>query len=243
MDILCQVLDELKYEKKDCFTFETGSRAVGTEEVTPYVSIANKSQVYLLLKIETNSLSQIGSRFFPSLAAAFRRQKFHEGEMDKNTTVIALCEDTGPLSSNFKYKILLEDDPYYFKKNIFSYTAEGKRAAEAYIQERANQSSDLVSIIDTIKDYLMDPQRFDAFKRSGDAAYRYFAEVAAKISVMPIHIPSVSQVQTINDYIDQELKIDKDTAARIDWLLSGKIDIIACSPERILKAYEAQSAD
>ena len=238
MDILCRVLDELKYEKQDCFKFETGSEAVSIEEVTPFVSRENKSQVYLLLKIETNFLSQLGSRFFPSLAAAFRRQKFHEGEMDKNTTVIALCEDTDPLSSNFKYKILLEDDPYYFKKNIFSYTADGKRAAEEYIRDRKN-SSDSASVVDAISDYLMNPQRFDTFKNSGDAAYRYFAEVAAKIQTLPIRIPSVSQVQTINDYIDQELEIDKDTAARIDRLLSGKIDIKASSPESILKAYEA----
>ena len=242
MNILCQVFDELKYEKKDCFTFETGSEAVGIEEVTPFVSRDNKSQVYLLLKIETNTLSRIGSRFFPSLAASFRRQKFHEGEMDKNTTVIALCEDTDPQSCDFKYKILLEDDPYYFKKNIFSYTAEGKIAAETYIRKRKN-SSDSVSVVDAISDYLMNPQRFDTFKNSGDAAYRYFAEVAAKIQILPIHIPSASQVQTIDDYIDQELKVDKEAAARINRLLSGKIDINDCSMEDVLKAYEAQLAD
>ena len=177
MNILFELLNELNYQTKEIFTFdiiegETSNSVV----VTPFVSIDYTCQTYLVIETENKSLNIVNNDYLKQLAIAFRKAEFHESDMDKNTTLIISSErtDTEPLNSSPKVKI--EDDPYYFKKYVFSYTSAGEQLATTFLEHRKTVVGNEISYVNEILNYLMDAEQFGIYKNKKDdlSTYSYF---------------------------------------------------------------------
>ena len=114
MNILFELLNELKYQTKESFTFDISLDDEKTSiVVTPFISVEYPCQTYLVIETENQALSRVNNDYLKALALAFRKAEFHESDMDKNTTLVitSVRPDTEPLNSDAKVKI--EDDPYY----------------------------------------------------------------------------------------------------------------------------------
>ena len=123
MDIIIQVLKELLFTYKEVFWVECDidNRKNIVVNVKVMISEENASQVFLLIECDNSQLADyVDGEIIKEIAVKFRRNEYHRAEMDRNTTLILVCKnvkDTIELSS----KIKIEDDPYYFKKYVFSY--------------------------------------------------------------------------------------------------------------------------
>ena len=140
MNILYELLNELKYQTKESFTFDVTLDDNKTSIiVTPFVSVEYPCQTYLVIEAENQALSKVNNDYLKALALAFRKADFHESDMDKNTTLVITSArpDTESLNSDAKVKI--EDDPYYFKKYVFSYTSASERLATSFLEHKKNR--------------------------------------------------------------------------------------------------------
>ena len=103
MNILFELLNELKYQTKEPFTFDFSLDDEKTSiVVTPFVSVEYPCQTYLVIEAENQALSKINNDYLKALALAFRKAEFHESDMDKNTTLVitSVRPDTAPLNSD-----------------------------------------------------------------------------------------------------------------------------------------------
>ena len=108
MNIVYNLLNELKYQTKESFTFDISSDEDKTPiVVTPFVSVEYPCQTYLVIETENQALSKVNNDYLKALALAFRKADFHESDMDKNTTLVITSArpDTEPLNSDAKVKI------------------------------------------------------------------------------------------------------------------------------------------
>ena len=137
MNILFELLNELKYQAKESFTYDIPSvENKSSVVVFPFVSVEYPCQTYLVIEIDNKALSKVDNEYLKTLALAFRKTQFHESDMDKNSTLViaSIRPDTEPINSEAKVKI--EDDPYYFKKYVFSYTSASERLAIEYLAHK-----------------------------------------------------------------------------------------------------------
>ena len=103
MNILFELLSELKYQTKESFTFDISSDGDKTPIiVTPFVSVEYPCQTYLVIETENQALGKVNNDYLKALALAFRKADFHESDMDKNTTLVITSArpDTEPLNSD-----------------------------------------------------------------------------------------------------------------------------------------------
>lgn len=159
MNILFELLSELKYQTKKSFTFDISSDEDKTPiVVTPFVSVEYPCQTYLVIETENQALCKVNNDYLKALALAFRKADFHESDMDKNTTLVITSArpDTEPLNSDAKVKI--EDDPYYFKKYVFSYTSASERLATSFLEHRKTECANEFSYV-TIVGFVDDLKR------------------------------------------------------------------------------------
>ena len=79
MNILFEVLNELKYKAEIQFTFKLDDE--NEFKVSPFVSTCYPSQVFLVVNLDYGKLSLIrNSEFLPELATAFCKQTFHSAD-------------------------------------------------------------------------------------------------------------------------------------------------------------------
>ena len=177
MNILFELLSELKYQTKESFTFDISSDEDKTPiVVTPFVSVEYPCQTYLVIETENQALSKVNNDYLKALALAFRKADFHESDMDKNTTLVITSArpDTEPLNSDAKVKI--EDDPYYFKKYVFSYTSASERLATSFLEHRKTECANEFSYVNEVLDYLMNAEEFGKYKDTKDELSTYSVE-------------------------------------------------------------------
>lgn len=210
MNILYDVLNELDYCTKDTFLFSCSLNDTNNQyEVFPFVSSHYSSQVYLVVKITNYELAHVlGSDFLISLAKHFRKQSFHRSEMDKNTTLLLECICAENEAINHSSKVQIEDDPYYFKKYVFSYSAlEEKRAIE-YLLDKRKSAGDRFSLVNEIQAYLLNTEAFSSYKdnHSNQPTYSYFAELATKIPIFPLQVSTATEIKSVNSFLNEELR-------------------------------------
>lgn len=107
MNIVYKLLNELKYQTKESFTFNIFSDGDKTPIiVTPFVSVEYPCQTYLVIETENQALDKVNNDYLKALALAFRKADFHESDMDKNTTLVITSArpDTESLNSDAKDK-------------------------------------------------------------------------------------------------------------------------------------------
>lgn len=235
MKIVHDVLEACGYNTKEAFSFTY--RWNDTEYcrlVYPYVSEQYPDDVYLLVSLQPEEFTHtLDNAFMSALAITFRKQLFHRSTMDRNTTLLLSCLFNATAQIDHDLRVQLEDDPYYFKKYVFSYTAEDEFAAEHYLEE--NRRTD-ESLIDTIRRCLLNTTLFAAYKEKirDHKAYGYFAELATKVTVLPIRPDSGGTIETVEAIWRKELQ--KAPAINLN-ALESILELNAENPDEMLDKW------
>lgn len=239
MRILYEILNELSYSAKDTFTFSCLLKESERQfDVLPFVSADYQSQVYLVVQISNADLCHIiESDFLISLAKEFRKQEFHRSEMDKNTTLLLECVRKASETVDHLAKVQVEDDPFYFKKYVFSYSAVEEKRAEEYLQNQKNKSGQSFSYVKEIQNYLSNTHTFLSYKdnHANQLTYTYFSELVTKTPIFPLQITAVNEIKSVNDFLTEELeKAPTPNVNALDQLLELQLDFKEESVESIL---------
>ena len=241
MNILFELLNELKYQTKEPFTFDISSDDDKMSIiVTPFISVEYPCQTYLVIEAENQALSKVNNDYLKALALAFRKADFHESDMDKNTTLVITSTrpDTEPLNSDAKVKI--EDDPYYFKKYVFSYTSASERLATIFLEHQKAECACEFSYVNEVLDYLMNADKFGEYKDTKDelSTYSYFVELATKIPAFPLNIRNSEEIKSVSEFLSEQLDGKEVDTERLDFLAFSDLDFNEASVESILAKYD-----
>lgn len=199
MKILCDVLKACGYREEATFSFAwKHADQEKSQQVRSFVAEQYPDDVYLLTEILPGELvCMCNNRFLPALASAFRKQAFHNSSMDRNTTLLLSCLCAEEERIDHAAKVQIEDDPYYFKKYVFAYSKEEQTAALEYIAQQQEEK-----LPEIIRGCLLDTKRFASYKKdaAGQQVYAFFAELAAKVTVLlirPDHDHAIITVQSL----------------------------------------------
>lgn len=208
--------------------------------VTPFVSVEYPCQTYLVIETENQALSKVNNDYLKALALAFRKADFHESDMDKNTTLVITSArpDTEPLNSDAKVKI--EDDPYYFKKYVFSYTSASERLATSFLEHKKTERANAFSYVNEVLDYLMNAENFGEYKDKKDelSTYSYFVELVTKIPAFPLNIKNSEEIKSVSEFLTEQLNGKEVDTDLLDLLAFSDIDFNEASVESILAKYD-----
>lgn len=241
MNILYELLNELKYQTKESFTFDVTLDDNKTSIiVTPFVSVEYPCQTYLVIEAENQALSKVNNDYLKALALAFRKADFHESDMDKNTTLVITSArpDTESLNSDAKVKI--EDDPYYFKKYVFSYTSASERLATSFLEHKKTECANEFSYVNEVLNYFMNAEEFGKYKDAKDelSTYSYFVELATKIPAFPLNIRNSEEIKSVSEFLSEQLDGKDVNTEHLDFLAFSDLDFNETSVESILAKYD-----
>lgn len=244
MKIMYEILNELGYSFNSAFSFSyTLKETLRKYDVMPFVSVNHPSQIYLVVKVDSSELANIlDNNFLALLAKEFRKQSFHRSEMDKNATLILGCECKENECVDHLAKVQIEDDPYYFKKYVFSYSTLEEKRAEEYLQNLKNESRGRFSLVKAVQSYLSDAERFLSYKsnHSNQPTYTYFSELATKIPIFPLHITAADEIKSVAAFLSEELVAEASpNIIALDKLLELNLDLKEESVENILSHWNS----
>lgn len=159
-----------------------------------------KNNYFLLLFV--NSVSELKlildkqSRYFFLLKEFFSELQ----EVDKNTSMIIFLRTT---ELNYE-SLVLEEDPYYFKKYILPYTSEQFRS---FSDEYSNQFDEL-GIKNVLDDVISDVDLFTEFKSNPEdlSVFNFVSKLFVKIPILKFPIDIDKDVYLLKESIIRSLK-------------------------------------
>lgn len=228
MNIIYDVLAELGYWAKSEFysNYQIGDIQKSIS-IMPFVSEEYESQVYLVVNCANAQLDEvIESDYIKAIAKVFRKQEFHIGEMDRNTSLLILSSHNVDESINTSAKVKIEDDPYYFKKYVLSYSELAKSKSELWLSHNLKKGS----LVTAIQEYIGDTNKFDDYKTNhlNEEVYSYFIELVTKIPNFPMRIVEQQRIQSVDTFLQEEL-------TKLRTKKRNPIDIITEDLDNILK--------
>lgn len=209
MNLIFEVFKELNYVFTDAFVVEyqiDKSNKSNTKEVTVNVLILkeNDSQVFLLVDCDNKALQVYAEgSLIKEIALQFRKKEYHRAEMDRNTSLLIISKYDVDERLDSSSKVKIEDDPYYFKKYVFSYSEVGLKNAIAWIKEN-NGKDTLVALI---QEYITDTEKFAKYKENcvNEPIYSFFIELVTKIHCFPMKIAETKNIKLIDYFLEQEI--------------------------------------
>lgn len=220
MNIVFDVLEELMYITKE--EFEVAYESEGEEKnvvVTPFVSKENASQVFLTLSCKNAFLVDlVNGDLVKEIAFQFRRKDYHKAEMDRNSTLLILSERDVDEAIDTSAKVKIEDDPYYFKKYVFSFDGISKKHTETWIEQNKKSNSTVV----LIQNYITNTSNFTRYKvnNQNEPIYTYLIELITKIPSFPMKTAESQDLRSVEQYLDDA----------IESLKNGKKSIVIKRP-------------
>lgn len=206
MNIVFEVFKELNYVSEGEFVVEYKINASNIMQVTinTFISKENDSQVFLIVNCDNGVLKYIveGS-LVKEIALQFRKKEFHRAEMDRNTSLLIISKHDADEGVDTSSKVKIEDDPYYFKKYVFSYDEVGLENATAWINEKKGKGT----LVALIQGYITDTERFARYKENctNEPIYTYFIELVTKIHCFPMQIVETKDINSTNYFLNQEI--------------------------------------
>ncbi len=240
MNIIYEILNELDYVSHESFCFFSQINDANQRfDVMPFVSASHPSQAYLVVPISNSDIGYIlASDFLRMLATQFRKQEFHRSDMDKNTTLLLSCIYDVDASIDHFAKVQIEDDPYYFKKYVFSCSVLMESRAVKYLQDLKAPNGERISYVDAVQEYLANTDHFLAYKSNSinQLTYAYFSELATKIPILPLRIAAGAEVKSISSFLLDELTTEPaidinalDQLLEVSDIKEDRIeDVLAC---------------
>ena len=240
MNILDVIFKELNYEKKESFGFKFGEDK--TYVVVPFISNEFTGQVFLVLEVHYSDIG-IGrnGQFLSNLADAFCQQDIHSSDMDRNTSLI--IKSLKPETAEFDEEqimeeiVKIEDDPYYFKKYVFSYSADEEKVAEEFFSKLVEKGK--FSYITEIQNYLAETTNFLQYKGNPQEylLYKYFVELVTKVSTFPLKVVCSGEMINIENLLDEKVQkaFGDNERQGVDDLLNLQLDFRDGDLDEILK--------
>lgn len=159
-----------------------------------------KNNYYLLLFInnvaELKLILDKQARYFFLLKEFFSNLQ----EVDKNTSMIIFLRTT---ELNYE-SLILEEDPYYFKKYILPYTSKQFRS---FSEEYSNQFDEL-GIKNVLDEIISDVDLFDEFKLNPEelSVFNFVSKLFVKIPILTLPIDIDKDVYQLKESIIRSLK-------------------------------------
>ena len=224
MDIILKVLMELFFIAKDEFCVECiiDSQKTMMVNVKILISEKNESQVYLVIECDDSQLvDYVDGNIIKEIAVKFRKNEYHRAEMDRNTALLFVCKhDIGTIALSSKVKI--EDDPYYFKKYVFSYDEVALENAKTWLQENSQRGS----MISLIQEYITDTNHFAKYKENhqNESTYAFFIELVTKLHCFPMKTAESKNIKSVKDFLDDELEMLRNKPRKPIIIEKDKLD-------------------
>lgn len=208
MDIILDVFKELHFILTDEFLVEyvineNNSMVVN---VNVLISSENDSQVFLMIDCENAQLKNIvDGMLIKEMALRFRKKEYHRAEMDRNTSLLIVSKHSADEDVDTSSKVKIEDDPYYFKKYVFSYDEIGLENANNWLTENVQKGT----TVSLIQDYITDTRQFAKYKENNinEPIYTFFIELVTKLHCFPMKTAETKNIKTIDSFLENELDI------------------------------------
>lgn len=206
MNIILNVFKELNFVSVDEFIGEhkINDKSVMQVVVNVLVSNENDSQVFLVINCDNKLLHYVvEGGLVKEIALQFRRKEYHRAEMDRNTSLYIVSRHEVDEDVDVSSKVKIEDDPFYFKKYVFSYDEVGLENATAWITENSSKNT----IVALIQEYITDTGKFARYKENcvNEPIYSYFMELVTKIHCFPMKTVETKDINSINYFLNQEI--------------------------------------
>lgn len=159
-----------------------------------------KSNYYLLLFVDSVSELKVilkkQARYFFLLKEFFSDLR----EVDKNTSMIIFLRT---MEVNYE-SLLLEEDPFYFKKYILPYTS---KQFESFSEEYTNQFMEL-GIKNVLNNIISDVDLFEEFKLNpnNESVFNFVSKLFIKIPILKLPVGIDKDVYQLNESIIRSLK-------------------------------------
>lgn len=206
MNILFDVLEDLMYVPKEEFEVAYESEGeVKNVVVTPFISKENASQVFLTLSCKNTFLGDVvNSDLVKKVAFQFRRKDYHKAEMDRNSTLLIFSEHDVDESIDTSAKVKIEDDPYYFKKYVFSFDRISKKHTETWLVQNKKNNS----LVLTIQNYITNTSNFSRYKvnNQNEPIYTFLMELITKIPSFPMKTAESQELHSVEQFLDDAIK-------------------------------------
>lgn len=227
----------------DCEYENITQTEVKFEDAVYHLNIFNnkkiENQVFIILQIlESQLVSLRHTDFVIEIVDSFRKSNIYSSDMDKNTSLV-YCVETDINSEKLdKLKLIIEEDPFYFKKYVFTYSeadaTEFKKLCRQYEQSASK----------FVKEYILSTSNYKNFKKNYDneKIYRLVSELLIKIPVIPINFKTQTEIKGVHNYMKEIQQCNNDEIARLDSIIEilnnseeniGKLDLA----DEILKAW------
>jgi hypothetical protein len=222
--IIKTILCESSFSVGEIFNIEINQQKY---EFQSLVSEQNPSQVYLIMPIVESKLLEINLfDILPDIAAAFKETKLYEAEMEKNTSLVVCVNkdiDSGKLT---KEAIAIEDNPYYFKKYLFTYHSDDNKKFEQLKKEYECKQN-----IEFIQKYVTNSKNFETFKENptNNDAYKLISDLLVKVPVISIEFSNDESLYTVERFFEEEEIYKKQE--KLDHI----IDIVNSTDEKTLE--------
>lgn len=181
-------------------------------------SETTQSQVFLVLTIKESQLLEIGFNddFMIDVVTSFKETTIYKTEMDKNTSLVFGVERDISSTKLNKVRVEIEDDPYYFKKYVFSFT---EAEAEQFYQLSKQYS---LSDIDVIQKYILDTKNFIEFKDNYEnkEMYRMISDLLIKIPVIPISFQEKEKIKAVEQYMEETNTYKSEKMKNLDNIIT-----------------------
>lgn len=207
MSLVKNVLTELDYYAQSMFSVSIENSA--DLYITPFISAQNRSQVYLVVTIAGNDLHIVLSEpFLPTVTECFRSQRCYVADMAKNTSLLIMnpCAERSNRSSEDKLHI--EDDPFFFKKYVFSYTEAEQKKVQEYIAQQQEECGDRFCYVGFIQEYILNRDHFAQYKKQfeNEPIYAYLAELCAKLPILPLSTASMYTIKSVDQFLKEKIE-------------------------------------
>ena len=190
-----------------------------------------ESQIFIVLQILESQLVSLSSikDFIIEIANFFRESDIYLPDMDKNTSLVYCVKNDINSEKLDVLKIKIEDDPFYFKKYVFSYSEAEADELKKLCKQRGQTPNEL------IQTYILDANNFSKFKKnaSNEKVYRLVSELLIKIPVIPIKFKTQGQIKSVPDYMQEIQKCNDDEVGKLDCIIQ-----ILCDTESNLEQAE-----
>lgn len=197
--IIKTILCESGFAVGESFSVESNQQIYEVQSLKP---LQNKSQVFLLLSILESKLLEIDFlNILPEIAMAYKDTKQYEPEMEKNTSLVVCVNRDVDSMKLSKEAIIIEDDPYYFKKYLFSYHNNDSKKFEQFKKEYQCEQN-----LEFIQKYVINSKNFESFKDNPANAesYRMISDLLVKLPVISIGFNNTEKLLTVEDYFQTE---------------------------------------
>ena len=189
-----------------------------------------ESQIFIVLQIlESQLVAQNDNKeLVIEIANYFRENDVYVPDMDKNTSLIYCVKKDINSDKLDKLKVKIEDDPFYFKKYVFTYEQAQADEFKKLCRQHGQSASEL------IQTYILDTDKFNNFKKNGDneKIYKLVSELLIKIPIITISFETNGEIKFASDYMLDVQKCNNDELERLDRIVEtlnssqGNIDLL-----------------